>query len=73
MKASVGDRLVIRAHHVGEHPRDAKILEVLGEDGGPPYRVQWQDTGAESLVFPSSDAAIEHFENEGRRGPRAKR
>jgi uncharacterized protein DUF1918 len=60
VKAQVGDRLVIHPHHLGERPRDAKILEVLGEDGGPPYRVQWLDTGTESILFPSSDARIEH-------------
>lgn len=35
MKANVGDRLVIKGHHVGEHERDAEILEVRGEAGGP--------------------------------------
>jgi Domain of unknown function (DUF1918) len=33
MKASVGDRLVISGHRVGEHERDAEILEVRGEAG----------------------------------------
>lgn len=45
MRAKVGDRLVILGHRVGEPERDAKILEVLGERGAPPYRVQWSDDG----------------------------
>ncbi|HEX6581330.1 MAG TPA: DUF1918 domain-containing protein [Actinomycetota bacterium] len=34
--ASVGDRLVIRGHHVGEQDRDGEIVEVRGGAGGPP-------------------------------------
>lgn len=67
LKASVGDRLVVYAHHIGERPRDAEILEVMGEGGGPPFRVLWQDTGTESIFFPSSDARVEHFEKPKKR------
>lgn len=67
MKASVGDRLVIKGHHVGEPDRDAEILEVHGNDGAPPYLVQWSDDGHVGLFFPASDAVIEHFPQ---RGPR---
>jgi hypothetical protein len=63
MRASVGDRLVIKGHHVGDPDRDAEILEVRGADGGPPYIVRWDDTGHETLFFPGSDAVIEHFEH----------
>ncbi len=65
MKASVGDRIVIRGHRVGEPQRDAEILEVRGADGGPPYVVRWGDDGHQSLFFPGSDADIEHFEGSG--------
>jgi hypothetical protein len=58
--AEVGERLVVRAHHQGEPERDAEILEVLGPDGTPPFRVRWSDTGAESIFFPGSDAFVEH-------------
>jgi hypothetical protein len=61
MKAQVGDRLVIKGHHVGEHDNDAEILEVRGEDGAPPYVVRWSDDGREGLLFPSTDASVEHF------------
>ncbi|HSK15844.1 MAG TPA: DUF1918 domain-containing protein [Gaiellaceae bacterium] len=61
-QAAPGDRLVIRAHHLGEPPRDGQILETLGPDGRPPFRVRWEDTGAETLFFPGSDASVEHFQ-----------
>lgn len=60
MKATVGDKLVIRGHHVGDHVRDAEILEVHGSDGTPPYLVRWSDSGHEGLVFPGPDAMVEH-------------
>jgi hypothetical protein len=63
LRASPGDRLVIRGHHVGELPRDAEVLEVLGEDGGPPFLVRWEDDGRVSRFYPSSDAYVEHFEH----------
>jgi len=61
MRATVGDRLVIKGHYVGEPDRDAEILEVRGDDGAPPYLVRWSDDGHEGLFFPSTDATIEHF------------
>jgi hypothetical protein len=64
MRASVGDRMVIKAHTIGDHERDGEILEVHGEDGGPPYVVRWSDTGHEVLFFPGPDAVVEHFDDE---------
>jgi hypothetical protein len=61
MRAQVGDRLVISGHHVGQPDRDAEVLEVRGPEGGPPYLVRWSDTGQEGLVFPGSDATVQHF------------
>ena len=61
MRASVGDRIVIRGHRVGEPERDCKVLEVKGEDGGPPYLVQWEDSEHESLFFPGSDVSVKHY------------
>ncbi|HSJ34252.1 MAG TPA: DUF1918 domain-containing protein [Acidimicrobiia bacterium] len=60
MKAKVGDRLVVEGHRVGEVKRSALILEVRGEHGEPPYLVRWSDDEHEALVFPGSDARIEH-------------
>jgi CBS domain-containing protein len=64
--AAPGDRLVIRAHHLGEAGRDAEILEVRGPGGRPPFLVRWEDTGAISLLYPGSDAVIHPL---GERGP----
>jgi hypothetical protein len=63
MRVAVGDRIVIKGHHVGEPDRDCEVLEVRGADGGPPYRVRWGDNGHESLFFPGSDASVQHFEH----------
>lgn len=73
MRATVGDRLVIRGHHQGEPQRDAEVIEVLGEDGGPPFRVRWSDDGHESLLFPGSDASVEHIEHPAERPRPARR
>jgi hypothetical protein len=61
MRASVGDRIVIKSHGVGEPDRDAEILEVHGLDGAPPYVVRWADDGHEGLFFPGADASVQHF------------
>lgn len=60
LRASPGDRLVVKGHHTGEPQRDGEILKVLGEKGAPPYFVRWSD-GHESEIFPSSDIFVEHF------------
>ena len=65
MRAAVGDRLVIKGHHLGEPDRDAEVMEVHGEDGAPPWRVRWSDDGHEGLFFPGSDAMVEHFTQDG--------
>jgi Domain of unknown function (DUF1918) len=61
MEVAVGDRLVVRGHHIGDPDRGALVLTVEGKDGGPPYLVQWEDDGHESLYFPGSDAKVEHY------------
>ena len=60
MNAQAGDRIVIKGHHIGEPERDGEILEV-GPDGGPPYRVRWEDSGREAIFFPGPDAVVQHF------------
>jgi hypothetical protein len=66
LRASVGDRIVVRGHHVGEQARDGEVLEVLGEGGAPPYLVRWAKDGHVSRFYPSSDA---HVEQVGPSGP----
>ena len=63
LRARVGDRLVIRRHHVGEPDRDAEILEVRGEDGRPPYVVRWADDGHVGYFLPGSDAFVQHLDD----------
>lgn len=61
MRAAIGDKIVIRGHHVGDADRDAVILAVEGPDGAPPYRVRWSDDGHEGVFFPGEDAVVEHY------------
>jgi len=63
VKAAVGDRIVIHGHHIGDPDRDAEIVEVRGEDGGPPFVVRWGEDGHQSLFFPGPDASVEHYEH----------
>ena len=58
MKASVGDRIVIRGHRVGEPSRDCEVLDVRGPSGAAPYLVRWDEDGHTSLFFPGSDAEV---------------
>lgn len=55
--ARAGDEIVITGHSVGDAPRTAVILEVLGEPGHERFRVRWED-GHESIFFPADDATI---------------
>ncbi len=43
---------------VGQHDRVVEIIEVLGVDGTPPYRVRSQD-GHESLMNPGPDSVVQ--------------
>jgi Domain of unknown function (DUF1918) len=67
MQVCPGDRIVIRGHKLGEPNRDGRVIEVHGPDGGPPYLVEWSDSGRQSLFFPGADATVEHFEAAGAR------
>ncbi len=60
-RATVGDRMVVAGATLGAPVRDGEILEVRGQHGGPPYLVQWSDTGRESLFFPGPDSHVDHL------------
>jgi len=62
LRARPGDRLVITAHHQGEPPRDAEVLEARGPGGAPPFLVRWEDTGRTTLHYPGPDATVAHPE-----------
>jgi hypothetical protein len=57
MKAKVGDRVVTEGAHVDSPRRLGHVVAVSGQDGEPPYRVQWTD-GHESLWFPGPDSRV---------------
>ncbi|HSI98391.1 MAG TPA: DUF1918 domain-containing protein [Gaiellaceae bacterium] len=55
--ARPGDEIVITGHSVGDAPRTAVILDVLGDQGRERFHVRWED-GHESIYFPGEDAVI---------------
>lgn len=57
MQAAVGDQLVVESNKVASPRREGEILEVRGDDGGPPYLVRWSD-GHEGLTYPGPDAHV---------------
>ncbi len=61
MRANVGDRLIVRGRHIGDHDRVAIILAIEGEDGAPPYLVRWEENQHEGVFVPGSDAVLEHL------------
>jgi hypothetical protein len=67
MKARVDDELVIQSHHLDEHTRMGRIVEVRGPAGEPPYLVQWDDSGPAVLVFPGPDAHVRSTHEQGDR------
>ncbi|MGZ4707877.1 MAG: DUF1918 domain-containing protein [Acidimicrobiales bacterium] len=60
MEAQAGDKLVVKGHRVGDHDRIGTIHEVRGDQGSAPYVVEWDDQPGEHVIWPGSDAAIEH-------------
>jgi Domain of unknown function (DUF1918) len=67
MQANVGDHIVIKGHKVGDPERQCEVLEARGPDGGSPYFVRWTD-GSEALIYPGSDAVVQHVKSAQRRG-----
>ena len=59
MHASKGDRLVTHGRVVGEHDEVFEIVEVLGPEGTPPFRVRSED-GHESIKSPGPDSQVQH-------------
>lgn len=58
MRANTGDRLLVHGRVVGEHDREAEIVEVLGPDGEPPFRVRFDD-GHEAVMSPGPDSVVQ--------------
>lgn len=64
MHASVGDRLVVHGRVVGRQDRVVEIIEVLGPDGTPPYRVR-AENGHETIMTPGPDSVVNHRHSTG--------
>jgi hypothetical protein len=62
MQANVGDKLLMHGRTVGQHDRVAEVVEVLGAQGNPPFRVRYEDDGHESLMSPGPDTVVRHIE-----------
>ncbi len=60
MRAAVGDKIIVRGRRVAGHAQTRTVLAVRGLNGDPPYLVRWGD-GREGLLFPGSDAVVEHL------------
>ncbi|WP_328947253.1 DUF1918 domain-containing protein [Streptomyces sp. NBC_00250] len=65
MQANVGDKLLVHGRTVGHHDRTAQVLQVLGENGTPPYRVKFDDDGHEALMSPGPDTVVRHHPEAG--------
>jgi len=61
-EARAGDIVEITGHSVGDAPRRAEVLGVLGESGHERFRVRWED-GHESISFLGDDARIHRPEH----------
>ncbi|MET8245222.1 DUF1918 domain-containing protein [Streptomyces sp. NPDC005202] len=59
MHASVGDQLVQHGRVVGQHDQVSEVVEVLGSEGNPPYRVRFQN-GHEAVMCPGPDCQVRH-------------
>ncbi|MGW8375754.1 DUF1918 domain-containing protein [Streptomyces sp. ODS28] len=64
MRANTGDHLLMHGRVVGQHDRVAEIVEVLGPDGEPPYRVRFED-GHETVMSPGPDTVIKEPHTRG--------
>ncbi|MFC5723235.1 DUF1918 domain-containing protein [Streptomyces gamaensis] len=59
MRAKKGDKLVRHGRVVGEHDRTVEVVETLGANGNPPYRVR-DDQGHETIMSPGPDCVVDH-------------
>ncbi len=57
MSARVGSAVMVDSRVPGRPPRAGRIVEVLGEQERPHYRVRWDD-GHESVYYPGPDGHV---------------
>ncbi|WP_331718639.1 DUF1918 domain-containing protein (plasmid) [Streptomyces sp. NBC_00289] len=58
MRAQVGEVLRFAGRRVGMAEQRAVVTVVLGSDGQPPYRVQYED-GRQTEIFPGPGCCVE--------------
>ncbi|WP_043263576.1 DUF1918 domain-containing protein [Streptomyces sp. CT34] len=59
MHASKGDRLLVHGRTVGHGDHVVEIVEVLGTNGEPPFRIRAED-GHETIMWPGPDCVVQH-------------
>jgi hypothetical protein len=59
MQAAKGDQLLVHGRIVGQEDKVAQIVEVLGSNGNPPFRVRFAD-GKEAVMSPGPDSVVRH-------------
>ena len=57
MRAHVGDHIVLAGEHVDQPTRVGPIREVRGQDGEPPFLVEWRD-GHTGLIYPGPGSVL---------------
>ena len=57
MQAAVGDQVKIHSRTIDQADRLGEIVEVRGEQGGPPYVVRFSN-GQQSLIYPGPDTEV---------------
>ncbi|MFF8596203.1 DUF1918 domain-containing protein [Streptomyces sp. NPDC015220] len=63
MRATVGDKLVQHGRVVGQHDQITEVVEVMGAEGNPPYRVRFPD-GHEAVMSPGPDCQVRHHKEQ---------
>ncbi|WP_340377339.1 DUF1918 domain-containing protein [Streptomyces sp. SS7] len=58
MHAQVGDVMRFTGRKAGDPEHHATVVEVMGRNGEPPYRLRYDD-GHESEIFPGPGCVIE--------------
>lgn len=59
MHAAVGDTIAVPGRTVGAPGQVGQVLEVRGEQGGPPYKVRWED-GHVAVCYPGPETRVSH-------------
>jgi uncharacterized protein DUF1918 len=56
---SLGGRIRTPSEKVGQPERRGEIIEVLGDEASPMFKVRWED-GHETVFVPGPDASVEY-------------